>query len=247
MPASISRRQMCGQLVDPGAEQVDALAAGDLGVEAELLGHLAEGDELVGGDLAARHPGDHRVGAVPLEVGQEVVVGVLEGGLLAVEDVAVAQRRQHRRHRRLADLAALALAVAGEQLGERGDAGAPARGRTAPGGCRRSARTGCCSTSSRPCAARREELGDQGDAAAAAGAGLGALLDVAHVVAARRRWRRRSSPLSTLLQEQIMAVSDRAPTPTVGRAADPVRAGKMSSSGCSGVGMSPRTICTSVW
>ena len=53
-------------------------------------------------------------------------------------------------------------------------------------------------------------------------------------------------PLSTLLHEQITAVSDRPPTPMV-TGPDPLRAGKMSSSGCSGVGMSPRTICTRVW
>ena len=67
-----------GQLLDAGAEQVDALAAGDLRVEAEVLGDLADGDELLGRDLAAGDAGHDRVGAVPLDVGEEVVVGVLE-------------------------------------------------------------------------------------------------------------------------------------------------------------------------
>jgi hypothetical protein len=40
------------QLMQLGAEQVDALAAGDLGVEVVFLGHLADDDELVRGDLA---------------------------------------------------------------------------------------------------------------------------------------------------------------------------------------------------
>src|SRR5439155_25946404 len=88
-----------GTLVQSSAEQVDALATGDLGVEAELLGDVADGDELVGRDLPTGHAGNHRVGAVALQVGQEVVVGVLEGGLLPGQDVAVAQRGQHRAHR----------------------------------------------------------------------------------------------------------------------------------------------------
>ncbi len=52
--------------------------------------------------------GHHRVGAVALDVGEEVVVGVLQRRLLAVEDVAVDERGEDRRHRRLADLAAAA-------------------------------------------------------------------------------------------------------------------------------------------
>ena len=95
-----------GELVDPGAEQVDPLAARDLGVQVEVAGDLAEDDELGGRDLAARHPGHDRVGAVALHVGEEVVVGVLQRRLLAVEDVAGAERGQHRGDGRLADLAA---------------------------------------------------------------------------------------------------------------------------------------------
>ena len=76
-----------GQLLDPGAEQVDPLAAGDLRVEPEVAGHLADDDQPLRGDLAARDPRDDRVGAVALDVGQEVVVGVLQRGLLAVEHV----------------------------------------------------------------------------------------------------------------------------------------------------------------
>ena len=34
------------QLLDPRAEQVDALAAGDLGVQAEVAGNLADHDQL---------------------------------------------------------------------------------------------------------------------------------------------------------------------------------------------------------
>ncbi len=77
-PASTSRRQIAGQLLDPGAEHVDPLPAGDLGVEPEVAGHLADHDQPLRGDLAAGDARHHRVGAVALQVGQEVVVGVLQ-------------------------------------------------------------------------------------------------------------------------------------------------------------------------
>ena len=67
-----------GQLLDARAEQVDALTARDLGVEAVLLGHVTDRDQPVGRDLAARNARHHRVGAVLLDVGQEVVVRVLQ-------------------------------------------------------------------------------------------------------------------------------------------------------------------------
>ena len=52
-----------GQLLDRRAEQIDALAAGDLGVEAVLLGDLAQDDELLGRDLAAGNARHDRVRA----------------------------------------------------------------------------------------------------------------------------------------------------------------------------------------
>ena len=68
------------QLVHLRAEQVDALAAGDLGVQAVLLRDRADDDELVRRDLAARHARDDGIGAVLLHVGEEVVVRVLQRG-----------------------------------------------------------------------------------------------------------------------------------------------------------------------
>ena len=67
-----------GQLLHLRAEQIDALAAGDLGVQAVLLGDAAQGDELVGRDLAAGHARHHGVQPAALHVGQEAVVGVLQ-------------------------------------------------------------------------------------------------------------------------------------------------------------------------
>ncbi len=78
MPASTSRCQICGQLLDAGAEQVDPLTAGDLRVEAEVLRDLADDDEVLGRHLAAGDARDDGVGAVLLQVGEHVVVGVLQ-------------------------------------------------------------------------------------------------------------------------------------------------------------------------
>src|SRR5262249_3034538 len=52
------------ELLHPGAEQVDPLAAGDLGVEPEVAGDLADDDEPLRGDLPARDTRDDGVGAV---------------------------------------------------------------------------------------------------------------------------------------------------------------------------------------
>ena len=103
----------CRKLLHPGAEKVDALPAGDLRVEAEVPGDLAEHDELLRGDLAAGDARHDRVGAVALDVGQEVIVGVLQCRLLTVEDVPVLQAGQDRGDCRLADVAAPAAAVPG--------------------------------------------------------------------------------------------------------------------------------------
>src|SRR5260370_827917 len=66
-----------GELDARGAGRVGRGPAGDLGGEAEAGGDLAEHDQLVRGDLPAgdaRHDG---VAAVALDVGEELVVGVL--------------------------------------------------------------------------------------------------------------------------------------------------------------------------
>ena len=112
-----------GQLVHARAEHIDALAAGDLGVEVEFLGDLADQDEVVGGDVAARHAGHHRIAAVALDVGQEVVVGVLQRRLLAVEDVLRTGRGQDRRDDGFAYVATLSGAEPLDQTRERPNRG----------------------------------------------------------------------------------------------------------------------------
>ena len=111
-----------GQLLDTGAEQIDALAAGDLGVEVEVASHLADDDEPLRRDLPAGDARDDRVRAVLLHVRHDVVVGVLQGGVLAVEDVLLIQAREDGRRDGTADVAPAATAVTGDQLAEGGDA-----------------------------------------------------------------------------------------------------------------------------
>ena len=113
------------QLLDTGTEQVDALTAGDLHVESEILGDGTYFDQLFGRDLTAGHPRHHRVGAVLLQVGQEMVVGVLQGGLFAVENVLAGSGGQDRGDGRLADITPDSGAVLGDQLGEGTDSGDP--------------------------------------------------------------------------------------------------------------------------
>ncbi len=169
------------ELVDAGAEEVDALAAGDLRVEPEVAGDLADHDELVGGDLAAGDARDDRVRAVALQVREEVVVGVLEGGLLPVEDVSAraeggGERGDDRADGRLADLAAVAAAgrlpaVAVEELLVRGQ----------PTGTDDlvELRAGEGEAVAQPFVrGRGQQLADHLEAAAAAGARLRALLDL---------------------------------------------------------------------
>src|SRR5690606_4354612 len=108
------------KLLDARAEQVDALPAGDLAVEIEALRDLAEHDQLVGRDLAARDARHDRVRAAALDVGEEAVVGVLDRRVLEHEVVPGAG--EDRRDRRPADLAARAVAMAREQRLEALDA-----------------------------------------------------------------------------------------------------------------------------
>ncbi len=105
-----------------GPEHVNALPAGDLGVQVVLPGDLADDDQVLGQDLAGRHPRHHRVRAVPLDVAQVPVVGLLEAVQRPAHDVLVPERREDGPHGRLAGLAAVRLrVVAGlaHDLGER--------------------------------------------------------------------------------------------------------------------------------
>ncbi|MNO52120.1 hypothetical protein D3C76_425340 [compost metagenome] len=107
------------QLMQLSAEQVDALAAGDLGVEVVFLRHHANRDQFVGGDLAPGDARHHRIGAVFLHVGHEGVVGVLQRHQRRVHDRLVPARGEDRAHRRFADVATgVATAMFGQQFFE---------------------------------------------------------------------------------------------------------------------------------
>src|SRR2546425_2426375 len=110
------------QLLDARAEEVDALRAGDLRIEAVALRHFAEHDQLVGRDLAAGNARHDRISAVLLQVGEEMIVGVLQRRMPGLEDHLVPAGGEDRRDRRLADVAAFALAVPRDQLIEGADA-----------------------------------------------------------------------------------------------------------------------------
>src|SRR6185312_2412418 len=86
----------------------------DLGVQPILTRYLADDDELLGCDLAARDPGYDRVGAVLLHVGQIIVIRVLQRCPLARQHKAVPTRGQNGGDGRLADIATQSAAVRGE-------------------------------------------------------------------------------------------------------------------------------------
>ena len=60
------------------------MAAGDLEIEIVAFGDLAEHDQFVGGDLTAGDAGDDRVGPTSLDVGEEAIVGILDGLVFAL-------------------------------------------------------------------------------------------------------------------------------------------------------------------
>ena len=110
------------QIVFLRAEHADALRAGHFGIEVVFLGDLADGQQAVRGDFAAGGAWDHRVGAVFLDIAEEVVVGILQRRMLRLEDVFVPARGQQRADGGFTHFAAVAFAVFGQQCLERLDA-----------------------------------------------------------------------------------------------------------------------------
>ena len=108
-----------GQLLEARAEQIDALAARNLGVKAVFLCNLPEHHELLRHDFAARNTRHDRVEPPPLNVREVAIVRVLERRVFALQDHLVVQAREDARDGRLADLAAVARAVRADELLER--------------------------------------------------------------------------------------------------------------------------------
>ena len=103
------------------AEQADTLRAGDLGVQIKFAGDTADGHQAFRRDFAARRARDNGVGTVFLDVGQEVVVGILQRGMLRLEDIFVPAGSQQRATVGL-HFAAVAFSVFRQQLFKRFDA-----------------------------------------------------------------------------------------------------------------------------
>ena len=81
MPAALRSRPDGRQVVLLHAQQVDALAAGDLdGRDVELVGHVGDGAQLRRRGHAAPHARHHRIGAVLLDVGVDALVDEARAG-----------------------------------------------------------------------------------------------------------------------------------------------------------------------
>src|SRR5690606_32804835 len=146
--------------------------------------------ELLGGDLPAGDARHHRIGAVALEVGQEVVVGVLQCGLFAVEDVGAGPDRRgeggdDRADRGFADLAAVAApgllaAVPVQQFAVGGEAQGEDDLVQLLAGVAEAAAQALVDLDAVRLQLRVDQLTQHLDATSAAGTGLGALLHLGH-------------------------------------------------------------------
>ncbi|GAR58339.1 hypothetical protein NGUA15_00068 [Salmonella enterica] len=65
------------QIVFLRAKQTDTLRTGNFGIEVKLAGDTTHGHQTFRGDFTARRARDHRVGAVFLDIRQEVIVSIL--------------------------------------------------------------------------------------------------------------------------------------------------------------------------
>ena len=83
------------QLAQSGSEQINPLAARDLGIQVVLFGHLAQHNQFVGGDLATGNARHNGIGAVFLHVGHKSVVGVLQRHVIGGQYVFVPAGRQN--------------------------------------------------------------------------------------------------------------------------------------------------------
>ena len=107
--------QTFGQVRLLDAEQIDALAAGDLHHRhVVLVGDVGDAAQLVGRRHAAANARNHRERAVLLDVGVDAIVDEARRAIFVV--VAAPEHVEHVAQRRLADLAAQAVAVDVEHL-----------------------------------------------------------------------------------------------------------------------------------
>src|SRR6185437_10207424 len=165
-----------GELLEACAEHVDALGAGDLGVEPVLAGDLADGHQSGGSDLAAGDAWNDRIGPVALDVGHVAVVGVLQRPVLRLEHVLVPGRGENGGHGGLADLAPAPAPVLRQQRVE-GLVRVEANQRVELlATVREVLAEVVADRHARPLQLGPQEIRDQRDAGAAGGSGLGAAL-----------------------------------------------------------------------
>ncbi len=110
------------QVVFLRTEQTDTLGTGDFGVQIKFAGDTAHCHQAFRGDFPAGRAWDHRVSTVFLDVGQEVIIGVLQRGVLRLEHVLIPAGGQQRTDGWFTHFTAVTLAVFLQQLVEGFDA-----------------------------------------------------------------------------------------------------------------------------
>lgn len=76
-------------------EHVDALGTGDFAIQTVFLGYRSDRNEFIGRDFTTWNSGHHRECAVSLDVGQKLVVCILQVIDTLVHDVRIEQTRQN--------------------------------------------------------------------------------------------------------------------------------------------------------
>ena len=110
------------QILHLRAEQVDSLTASDLRIEVVLASHHTQHDQLFRRDFSAWNTRHNGVRSIPLDVGHESIIAVLQRLMFGLQDVVVPEPRDDRRHRWLADFAAVtAISAVLQNVGERGE------------------------------------------------------------------------------------------------------------------------------
>ena len=104
------------QIVFLCAKQADTLGAGDLGIQVKFTSDAAHRHQPFRGDFTAGRAGNNGVGAVFLDIGQEVVVGILQRGVLRFQNIFVPAGGQQRANGRFTNLTAVAFTVFCQQL-----------------------------------------------------------------------------------------------------------------------------------
>lgn len=88
-----------------GTEHIDTLSTSDFAIQPILLCHLSNGDQFIGSNFSTGNSWHDRKCAIPLDVGEESVVGFLQVVELLVHDVLIEQAREDGSDGRFANFA----------------------------------------------------------------------------------------------------------------------------------------------